>query len=506
MLLDDIDSDAGNHNGGWIDFGPLDGKLYVSVGDGGAVHTKSQDLRIAQRQDPAAESRRERAVRQSVRRSLRRAARGVRARLPESVALPVPSRRPSSSAATSARTAGRRSTGSCRVATTAGPPPRATFDPAHVPAVRPSRSSTYSHVSVGGGASITGGDFGSETSFPGDYQQSYFFGDYVVGIHPPRGARRRTASALPARRRASRPCLRRDRSARRSRRRPLLHRHHRRRAASHRHHRIEHAAGCARDGDALAGAPAAHRAVLERRLHRRRTATRSACCGTSATAVRRRPRRTYAHVHGPGRVHRDADRERRACTEFRGPTRSRCRSRWAVRPSSRSRSRSPARRFQGGQTITIAGNAIDAEDGTLPPSALVWESASSTTRTGIPISNDVVGSPQSFVTATTGETSANVWYRIFLRATDSASLTGEASVDILPRVLSRSARPRPRHRRSTIHSSPRRSSTRRASFTAISPWSGVASGTGTGAYCGHRRLRRVLAVAPSGPLTPRSAP
>src|SRR5262249_46173527 len=44
LLLDDIDSDAGNHNGGWIGFGPVDGKLYVAIGDGGADHTKSQQL------------------------------------------------------------------------------------------------------------------------------------------------------------------------------------------------------------------------------------------------------------------------------------------------------------------------------------------------------------------------------------------------------------------------------------------------------------------------------
>src|SRR5262249_58348217 len=44
VILDDIDSDAGNHNAGWLDFGPLDGKLYVSTGDGGAIHTKSQDV------------------------------------------------------------------------------------------------------------------------------------------------------------------------------------------------------------------------------------------------------------------------------------------------------------------------------------------------------------------------------------------------------------------------------------------------------------------------------
>ncbi len=43
VLLDDIGSDAGNHNGGAIHFG-LDRKLYVAVGDGGADPTNSQSL------------------------------------------------------------------------------------------------------------------------------------------------------------------------------------------------------------------------------------------------------------------------------------------------------------------------------------------------------------------------------------------------------------------------------------------------------------------------------
>src|SRR5262245_17275524 len=44
VLLDDIDSDTGIHNGGWLGFGPLDGKLYVSIGDSGTGGQKAQDL------------------------------------------------------------------------------------------------------------------------------------------------------------------------------------------------------------------------------------------------------------------------------------------------------------------------------------------------------------------------------------------------------------------------------------------------------------------------------
>ena len=43
VILDDIASDAGNHNGGATHFG-IDGKLYIGVGDGGTTHTNSQSL------------------------------------------------------------------------------------------------------------------------------------------------------------------------------------------------------------------------------------------------------------------------------------------------------------------------------------------------------------------------------------------------------------------------------------------------------------------------------
>ncbi len=43
ILLDDIASDAGNHNAGCLRFAP-DGTLYISTGDGGQFHTNSQNL------------------------------------------------------------------------------------------------------------------------------------------------------------------------------------------------------------------------------------------------------------------------------------------------------------------------------------------------------------------------------------------------------------------------------------------------------------------------------
>ena len=43
ILLDDIASDAGNHNAGCLRFAP-DGTLYIATGDGGEFHANSQDL------------------------------------------------------------------------------------------------------------------------------------------------------------------------------------------------------------------------------------------------------------------------------------------------------------------------------------------------------------------------------------------------------------------------------------------------------------------------------
>src|SRR5262249_30104171 len=88
--------------------------------------------------------------------------------------------------------------------------------------------------------------------------------------------------------------------------------------------------------------------------------------------------------------------------------------------------------FHGGQVIDLPARATDAQDGQLPESALHWEIRFQHDTHYHPYVDDLVGSPQQFTTATEGETSANVWYRVFLRATDSVGLTGEAVVDVHP--------------------------------------------------------------------------
>ena len=120
ILLDDIDNDAGSHNAGWLGFGPLDGKLYVSVGDGGSDPHQGAGPRIAERQDPAAERGRHHPRRQSVRRPVRRTSGGA-GRSGSAIRGDVASTpTDASSAATSASRRRRRSTSWSRAATTAG--------------------------------------------------------------------------------------------------------------------------------------------------------------------------------------------------------------------------------------------------------------------------------------------------------------------------------------------------------------------------------------------------
>jgi glucose/arabinose dehydrogenase len=93
-------------------------------------------------------------------------------------------------------------------------------------------------------------------------------------------------------------------------------------------------------------------------------------------------------------------------------------------------------KYSAGETINYSGTGVDTEDGTLPASAFTWQvdfhhdthvhpflPATSGARSG------------SFIIPTTGETSANVWYRIYLTVRDSQGLTHTSFVDVTPRTV-----------------------------------------------------------------------
>jgi glucose/arabinose dehydrogenase len=93
--------------------------------------------------------------------------------------------------------------------------------------------------------------------------------------------------------------------------------------------------------------------------------------------------------------------------------------------------------YSGGSTIAFAGTATDPDDGTLPASAFTWRVDFHHDQHSHPFMQPTSGiTSGSFTIPTTGETSANVWYRIFLTVTDSAGATQTTFRDVLPRVVS----------------------------------------------------------------------
>ena len=90
--------------------------------------------------------------------------------------------------------------------------------------------------------------------------------------------------------------------------------------------------------------------------------------------------------------------------------------------------------YQGGQSINYAGTGSDAQDGDLPASGFTWQVDFHHDDHFHPFLPATSGSKSgSFAIATTGETSANVWYRIHLTVRDSGGFTHSSFRDILPR-------------------------------------------------------------------------
>lgn len=86
--------------------------------------------------------------------------------------------------------------------------------------------------------------------------------------------------------------------------------------------------------------------------------------------------------------------------------------------------------LKGGDTLTFAGNAADAEDGTLAAASLTWWADLHHDTHTHPFVQPTVGASGSATIPTRGETSSNIFYRFHLRATDSGGLSTEVTRDV----------------------------------------------------------------------------
>jgi glucose/arabinose dehydrogenase len=92
--------------------------------------------------------------------------------------------------------------------------------------------------------------------------------------------------------------------------------------------------------------------------------------------------------------------------------------------------------YSGGDTFMYSGTGADPEEGSLPPAAFTWRvdfhHADHTHPFVLPSTGATSG---TFTIPTTGETAANVWYRVHLTVRDSAGLSHSVFVDLVPRVV-----------------------------------------------------------------------
>ncbi len=101
-------------------------------------------------------------------------------------------------------------------------------------------------------------------------------------------------------------------------------------------------------------------------------------------------------------------------------------------------------KYNAGQTITITGTGVDPEDGTLPASAFSWTIVFYHDTHTHPFLGPITGkNTHTFTVPTTGEIADNVWYRIYLTTTDSKGAKHEVSRDIYPNKVDLTFRTEP---------------------------------------------------------------
>lgn len=92
--------------------------------------------------------------------------------------------------------------------------------------------------------------------------------------------------------------------------------------------------------------------------------------------------------------------------------------------------------YAGGTVIAFAGSGTDPEDGARPASAFTWRvDFHHATHVHPFIANTSGIRSGTFTIPTTGETAADVWYRLYLTVTDSGGLSTTVQRDIMPRVV-----------------------------------------------------------------------
>lgn len=90
--------------------------------------------------------------------------------------------------------------------------------------------------------------------------------------------------------------------------------------------------------------------------------------------------------------------------------------------------------YSGGQQFLLSAEAVDPEDGKLAESSLVWWVDFHHNTHTHPAMAPRRGNNISFTITQKGEVSENVWYRVYVSATDSEGLGNVTYVDIAPRI------------------------------------------------------------------------
>lgn len=111
--------------------------------------------------------------------------------------------------------------------------------------------------------------------------------------------------------------------------------------------------------------------------------------------------------------------------------------------------------YAAGNTISFSGSGTDPEDGTLPATAFNWFVVfhhNTHTHPGPGTAKGVKSG--SFTIPDRGETSANVFYRLYLVVTDSKGATDTTYTDILPRKTAITIKTNPSNLRITLDGQP----------------------------------------------------